>query len=776
MHKKITKILFIFILVISLSGCHVPVLNKDIRIPFFEKTDEEILSLMIEKMKNLKKVEYDFDLQADISVNISDLFGVMGMKPVSDEQLLSFLNIERPRVLGMDNFSESEELIPVNASNEGGVLPIGGVNFLQNEEINFTYNIQTTGKTDVSDKDNVREEANIDLNIGMDGLNFDIGLDTILVGDVLYLRLSQLPFPYSMFIGDEYTNIWWELDFNALLEKEKELVSILGEENQFDDLSSILEDKVTKNIEDQIETLLLDKKSLIVEERLEDEVLNEKECYHFKLKLNKEILKSIFNTVAQTVEDEVISKNDQYQSLDIDISDFYDQIIDNLTIKDLDIFIEKESFYLQRVAFTFDFNLDNLDLGVINVPAGVFKSEFEGNIDYSNFEGNIEIKKPEDSKSVVQFIEDNVLPGLMDARRKSRDAKRIADVKQLQTALEMYFTENDRYPENLDDLSPAFMYEIPESPEYEKVNCASSSEYQYTAKLEGMSYGIEYCLEGDTSIVKSGLNIATEVGINAGNPENLLKQDSDGDLLIDYEEINIYKTDKDNPDTDGDGVLDGEEIRVWSNPLGEGDLGNYSDTPQGIVIDSHIKLHEGNNSYRKYEYYSDTYADLLLNDFGLTIEEFNEVMDSVWDLMILKGGINKVDFINFTKIKEEENWLKFEYDIKLDADRTTREDDNFSYLIKIDGKWMVDIERELLYTKEEKLADYNIFKLQFSKENLQVIQQKKNNDTDEDGLSDYEEEYIYGTSSRMKDTDGDGFLDGEEVKGGYNPKGEGKLR
>ncbi|HDQ23022.1 MAG TPA: hypothetical protein ENN28_03570 [Candidatus Uhrbacteria bacterium] len=42
-------------------------------------------------------------------------------------------------------------------------------------------------------------------------------------------------------------------------------------------------------------------------------------------------------------------------------------------------------------------------------------------------------------------------------------------------------------------------------------------------------------------------------------------------------------------------------------------------------------------------------------------------------------------------------------------------------------------------------------------------------DSDRDGLTDVEEE-LYGTEKNRPDTDGDGFLDGEELIGGYNPK------
>ncbi len=48
-------------------------------------------------------------------------------------------------------------------------------------------------------------------------------------------------------------------------------------------------------------------------------------------------------------------------------------------------------------------------------------------------------------------------------------------------------------------------------------------------------------------------------------------------------------------------------------------------------------------------------------------------------------------------------------------------------------------------------------------------------DSDFDGLSDYEEVRIYQTNPLNPDTDSDGFNDGDEVKNGYNPKGDGKL-
>lgn len=48
-------------------------------------------------------------------------------------------------------------------------------------------------------------------------------------------------------------------------------------------------------------------------------------------------------------------------------------------------------------------------------------------------------------------------------------------------------------------------------------------------------------------------------------------------------------------------------------------------------------------------------------------------------------------------------------------------------------------------------------------DHLQKIEDLKNRDTDGDGISDYDELYIYGTSPYLKDTDSDGISDYDEI-------------
>jgi hypothetical protein len=75
--------------------------------------------------------------------------------------------------------------------------------------------------------------------------------------------------------------------------------------------------------------------------------------------------------------------------------------------------------------------------------------------------------------------------------------------------------------------------------------------------------------------------------------------------------------------------------------------------------------------------------------------------------------------------------------------------------------------RNLIDTENDGLSDFEEVRL-YNTNPLLV-------DTDNDGLSDYEEVKIYNSDPNNVDSDGDGFNDGLEINGNYNPMGTGKL-
>ncbi len=84
--------------------------------------------------------------------------------------------------------------------------------------------------------------------------------------------------------------------------------------------------------------------------------------------------------------------------------------------------------------------------------------------------------------AIIGLLSSVVLASLNNARSKSRDARRLSDIKQLQVALELHFSDENEYPTNLADLVTGdYIPVMPQDPTYE-IN------YNYD------SDGTDYCL------------------------------------------------------------------------------------------------------------------------------------------------------------------------------------------------------------------------------------------------------------------------------------------
>ncbi len=112
--------------------------------------------------------------------------------------------------------------------------------------------------------------------------------------------------------------------------------------------------------------------------------------------------------------------------------------------------------------------------------------------------------------AIIGILSSVVLASLNSARQKSRDSRRIADLKQLQTALELYYDKNAAYPATLTLLqSGGFIPAIPVDPSGTNTNGTTAGAYAYTplaASAGGSpcnSYHLRATLEDTTSSLLS---------------------------------------------------------------------------------------------------------------------------------------------------------------------------------------------------------------------------------------------------------------------------------
>ncbi|MEK7652206.1 MAG: prepilin-type N-terminal cleavage/methylation domain-containing protein [Patescibacteria group bacterium] len=133
--------------------------------------------------------------------------------------------------------------------------------------------------------------------------------------------------------------------------------------------------------------------------------------------------------------------------------------------------------------------------------------------------------------AIIGLLASVVLLALNSARAKSRDAKRLADVRQLATALELRYNDYNAYPTQaaaavittggttLADLVPSYVGALPTSPAPAEANCTGTgasqtlnNSYVYLS-ANGSTYTLSFCLGGVTGGYGGGTHSVSPAGI-----------------------------------------------------------------------------------------------------------------------------------------------------------------------------------------------------------------------------------------------------------------------
>ena len=137
--------------------------------------------------------------------------------------------------------------------------------------------------------------------------------------------------------------------------------------------------------------------------------------------------------------------------------------------------------------------------------------------------------------SIIGLLSTISVVALNGARQKGRDAKRVGDIKQIQTALELYFNDNYVYPTSVTGTplgtataskaictgglkdacateDKTYMGIVPAAP-----TPPTGNAYTYGITATGDTYEIEFTLEEDTGGYEAGTYTATPNGIAASS-------------------------------------------------------------------------------------------------------------------------------------------------------------------------------------------------------------------------------------------------------------------
>lgn len=128
--------------------------------------------------------------------------------------------------------------------------------------------------------------------------------------------------------------------------------------------------------------------------------------------------------------------------------------------------------------------------------------------------------------AIIALLSTLAIVALGSAREKARDAKRLSDIKQVQTALELYYTDQNGYPTGTALVlggasagclgaggfavtgactNPVYMGNVPANP------APGGADYSYTVGTN--AYAITFSLEGASGGLQLGPHTASQAGI-----------------------------------------------------------------------------------------------------------------------------------------------------------------------------------------------------------------------------------------------------------------------
>lgn len=564
-HKRIFSFFVVLFLSLSLGGCHVPLLDKEITIPFFEKKGDEAFRLSMEAMEKIKSYSFNDDLNIEINFKEKEL------SFLSDEikdDILAMINEGSPKVLGIDNVTEENNINP---------MPLVS-SFPKNISISY----KSKGKADKRDENNQKSEFNTQLNIDFGGTKFEADIEVVVIDSAIYAKFVKVPnFIDSLLAGMDFAlgDKWWKFDLkesNSLSKNIPFEVEVTTEEN-------------LKQTKKKLSSLMKNNPIIKIDERLKDDKINGEKNYHFKSSINALNLTKLTNEFSSISQNDIQVENEIVKSQKESIEKRIKSLSDFMTKSDIDIWINKKSFDMRKTIFNFSFDTSKLQTNDAITPDSYGLIDVMGSVEYADIGKEMNIKAPENSDNFFELISKK----LEEAKIKSRDARRLADAKQIQTALELYYSDNGNFPKELkylvesNDLQAeneikknyGYLFDLPKDPKPNK-ECGEEFDYSYSVKDAEQDFDLSFCLEEGIGKYQKGTSTFNSMMASSTRVEILEAKtniqgamlDSDNDGLNDFEEEMVYFTDLNNPDTDSDGFSDGDEVRNGYNPLGEGKL------------------------------------------------------------------------------------------------------------------------------------------------------------------------------------------------------------
>jgi hypothetical protein len=359
--------------------------------------------------------------------------------------------------------------------------------YVDGSKLSLSFGSQ--GYVNLNDPANPETDSNFTLDFPSGGTPISQGVELIIKNNVLYVNTEKSTLLKSLLPQTEGQTApkWLKLDFSALDSKMKDLGAPSALANQ----------QKNKELSDKLKQLWENAPLIKMEKSLGTEKIGDTKTLHFKNTLDKTAFK---NTVSQSVDLILNSAQNQLQNqgqLPLPSENFtaiktaLSGLVDKLEVKELETWVNLNGFNLSKIHL------------VTSAPS-------VGSLGASGIAGSV--------------------AGQGTAQEKSRDAKRFADVRQMQSALELYFNDHGGYPAANNgqpaDITPMYLGSMPTAPQPSDGTCTDYfNSYWYSptgnqkdinGKTVYASYELTFCLGQATAGFQPGIAKAIPQGIQAG--------------------------------------------------------------------------------------------------------------------------------------------------------------------------------------------------------------------------------------------------------------------
>jgi hypothetical protein len=296
--------------------------------------------------------------------------------------------------------------------------------------------------------------------------NFTTSLSYKLINKKFYLNVGENPYLDAILseISKDKKIDWLMLDL-------AQLEQMSGEESSF--AAFKLENIFTSDFNTELKNIWTNSKLVKMDKYLGKEKINGITTLHFNNTIDKTALQNALTTLADKFMEGVRKAGGKAQDEDVKLFKIgVEEIINKIEVKEFQTWVGIKDFRLYKI--------------------------------------RLKISAP----SLVSAVD----VAMEDSRNSSRDAKRLADIRQMASALELYFNDKGKYPESKEgspvNLAPTYIGLVPTAPIPADGNCTDYfNTYWYEQKNKGQSYEYSFCLGKNVGGYQAGIQKLTPSGI-----------------------------------------------------------------------------------------------------------------------------------------------------------------------------------------------------------------------------------------------------------------------